>query len=128
MDGAQFKLAVSAARLVDSTPDAAIHMHGRWVLGQQSPQDVIKRAAAFDLEGVATKIECPLLIVQGELDLFGAEAAQQLYDHTREAGVDVTLKWFTAEETGAQHCQVDNPTLGMEYICDWLSEQLGLSA
>ena len=30
------------------------------------------------------------------------------------------------EETGAAHCQCDNPTLGKEYACDWLADKLSI--
>ena len=33
---------------------------------------------------------------------------------------DVTLKLLSEEETGAEHCQHDNPTIGQEYMADWL--------
>jgi hypothetical protein len=38
--------------------------------------------------------------------------------------VDVSIKWISPEETGAAHCQIDNPTIGMELICDWLADRL----
>jgi hypothetical protein len=44
------------------------------------------------------------------------------YEYAREQGVDVTLKILTEDETGAEHCQHDNPTLGMERMADWLAE------
>jgi len=34
---------------------------------------------------------------------------------------------FTAEETGASHCQADNPTLGQEFVWDWIAIQLGIA-
>ena len=30
------------------------------------------------------------------------------------------LRIFTAEEGGAEHCQVDNRQLGVDFIGDWL--------
>jgi hypothetical protein len=40
-------------------------------------------------------------------------------------GRDVTLKVFPAAETAASHAHTDNPTLGNEYIFDWISTRLG---
>jgi hypothetical protein len=40
--------------------------------------------------------------------------------------VDVTLKLIGEDETGAEHCQHDNPTIGMEYLCDWLAQRFGI--
>ena len=30
------------------------------------------------------------------------------------------------EETGAEHCQHDNPTLGQEVLADWLADRFGI--
>jgi hypothetical protein len=30
------------------------------------------------------------------------------------------------EETGAEHCQHDNPTIGQEYMADWLVDLFGI--
>jgi hypothetical protein len=35
-----------------------------------------------------------------------------------------TLKIFTAEEGGSEHCQGDNRQLGANYVADWLAETL----
>jgi hypothetical protein len=35
-----------------------------------------------------------------------------------------TLKVFTSEDGGVEHCQVDNRQVGTDYICDWLSARL----
>jgi hypothetical protein len=32
----------------------------------------------------------------------------------------------SAEETGAEHCQHDNPTLGQEVMLDWLADRFGI--
>lgn len=36
------------------------------------------------------------------------------------------MRVLTAEETGADHCQHDNPTIGQEMIGDWLAERFGI--
>jgi hypothetical protein len=41
-------------------------------------------------------------------------------------GVDVTLRLVTEEETGADHCQHDNPTIGQEIMLDWLVDRFGI--
>jgi hypothetical protein len=40
--------------------------------------------------------------------------------------VDVALKLFSEEETGAQHCQHDNPTISEKYMFDWLADRFGI--
>jgi dipeptidyl aminopeptidase/acylaminoacyl peptidase len=70
-------------------------------------------------------IRCPYLIVQGEHDFLGLQTAVDAFEFARASGVPVELKVFEADETGASHCQADNPTLGHEYICDWMTAKLG---
>ena len=41
-------------------------------------------------------------------------------------GVKCTLRLLDAEETGAEHCQHDNPTIGQEILADWLAGQFGI--
>jgi hypothetical protein len=48
-----------------------------------------------------------------------------VYESAKAAGVNASIKVLTAEETGAEHCQHDNPTIGAEYMLDWLAEQFG---
>ena len=54
------------------------------------------------------------------------EQATKLHDYTKAKGVNVTLQLIGEEETGAEHCQHDNPTLGQEYMADWLADQFGI--
>ena len=123
VDGAQWKLVNSALRLPEA-PESAAAMHARWVFGEPDVTKLIDVADRFDLELAVDKIRCPLLIVHGTHDEWGTAQAESLFNFTQEHGVNVQMKWFTPEETGAAHCQCDNPTLGMEYICDWLGREL----
>jgi len=107
-------------------PDLLIWRHLKWVFGQDSIDGVLEKSKKFTLEKVIGNIKCPFLIVHGELDFAGTDTAHLAYEHAKRAGVDVSIKWFSAEETGASHCQIDNLTLGMEYVCDWLAAQLGI--
>jgi hypothetical protein len=36
------------------------------------------------------------------------------------------LKFIGEDETGAEHCQHDNPTIGQEYVNDWLADRFGI--
>ena len=35
------------------------------------------------------------------------------------------LKVFTFDEGGAEHCQVDNNAMAVDYMADWVAEVLG---
>lgn len=96
--------------------------HIRWVFGASSMKEAFEKGKDFKLEGVIDKIRCPYLIVHGGYDVLGVDQAQKVYDYAKQNGVDVTLRLVTEEETGAEHCQHDNPTLGQELINDWLAD------
>jgi hypothetical protein len=34
---------------------------------------------------------------------------------------------LSEEETGAEHCQHDNPTIGQEILADWLADRFGIN-
>ena len=86
----------------------------RWVVGAPDNDTALEWAKKFTLEGVADKIECPILILHGENDrIVPLAEAKKLYE--RVGSKNKTLKIFTAEEGGAEHCQVDNRQLGVDY-------------
>lgn len=114
----------------DPTRIAVRHAH--WVFGvpghgtEEGLAALMEKFGELSLEGIQQQIRCPYLIAEGECDFAGFEFAVESYEYSKAHGQDVTFKVFTAEETGAAHCQIDNPTLGMEYICDWLADKLGV--
>ncbi|MCB5362403.1 alpha/beta hydrolase [Pusillimonas sp. CC-YST705] len=100
--------------------------HIRWVFGAKSMKEAFEKGKDFVLEGVIDKIQCPYLILHGGYDVLGVDQAKKVYDYAKKHGVDVTLDLVGEEETGAEHCQHDNPTLGQERINDWLTDVLGI--
>ena len=96
----------------------------QWVFGCASPQAVVDKSGQFRMAGFMASIACPYLIVQGEHDFLGLQTAVDAHAFARSAGVDVELHVFTGEDTGASHCQADNPTIGQELIADWLQRKL----
>ena len=79
-------------------------------------------AKPFKLEGVLEKMRCPYLIIHGGHDVLGVEAVTTVYNYAVKHKVNATLRLTTEEETGAEHCQHDNPTLGQELMIDWLAD------
>jgi DNA repair exonuclease SbcCD nuclease subunit len=69
-------------------------------------------------------MKCPYLIVHGDHDFFGREQYELAVDSVRQAGIDVTVRVVEPDETGADHCQHDNPTIGNEIIGDWFADVL----
>jgi dienelactone hydrolase len=91
----------------------------RWVIGAPDNATALEWAKKFSLEGVAQKIECPVLILHGENDrVVPLQEAKTL--HQKIGAKNKTLKIFAAEEGGAEHCQVDNRPLGIDYAGDWI--------
>jgi fermentation-respiration switch protein FrsA (DUF1100 family) len=93
------------------------------VTGAPDVATALEWSKKFTLEGVAEKVECPILILHGENDrLVPLEEARKLYD--RVGFKNKTLKIFTEAEGGAEHCQVDNRQLGVDFIGDWLMKTM----
>jgi predicted esterase len=80
----------------------------------------------FSLQGHLDHMKCPFLIVHGGHDVLTVAQASRAHDYAKARGVDVTLRIVDPEETGAEHCQHDNPTIGQELIADWLADRFGI--
>ena len=107
----------------DGNSVATSHFQLPWVLGVADMETAMEKLKKFTLAGVAERITCPMLVCWGEEDkLTPREVAHQLYNAVSSR--DKTLKIFTPQEGGAEHCQVDNRQVGTDYIADWLSARL----
>ena len=100
--------------------------HIKWVFGVSSMQQAFEKGRDFVLEGHIDKIRCPYLICHGGSDVLSVQQALKVYDYAKAKGVDVTLEMIGEEETGAEHCQHDNPTIGQEKMADWLADRFGI--
>lgn len=97
--------------------------HIMWILGVDSLDAALKKLEPFRLDGVVQKMRCPFLIVHGADDeQIPLKDAQALYDAS--GSTDKTLRVFTAEEGGAQHCQRDYLSLGTAVMWNWLEDKL----
>jgi dienelactone hydrolase len=95
----------------------------RWVIGAPDNETALEWAKRFTLDGVAQNIECPFLVLHGDNDrIVPVEEARKLYEKLGSKGKH--LKIFTAEEGGTEHCQVDHRQAGVDYIADWLLENM----
>lgn len=104
----------------DARMSAQSHFQVPWVFGAKDLDEAVEMAKRFDLAAVAGRIECPFLVVHGANDrIVPLDSAKQLFDAV--GSKRKTLKVFTAAEGGAEHCQVDNRQLGVDYIADWLT-------
>jgi pimeloyl-ACP methyl ester carboxylesterase len=96
--------------------------HGRWVMGAPTTRALYARWADFTVaDGVAEKITCPVLVVDGEHDqTLGGQPAQLLAHLTAPA----THLAFDAGFGGALHNQVDVLRRAASAIYDWLDDVL----
>lgn len=108
----------------DIGEDYGLAEHIKWVFGYNSIEETKKNAADFTLEGVLENMRGKYFVIQGGHDFITRDQAQKVYDYAKSRGVDVTLKIVEEEETGSEHCQHDNPTLGEDFMMDWLAEAL----
>jgi dienelactone hydrolase len=97
--------------------------HLQWVLGVDSNAAALKVLEGFRLDGIVQKMSCPFLLVHGAGD-------QQIPLSTAEkcfaavGSKQKTLKVFTREEGGFHHCQVDDITIGVHFMWDWIADVL----
>jgi dienelactone hydrolase len=98
--------------------------HLPWNTGTSSPGEALAALERFRLDGVAQQITCPVLVCHGEDDQqIGLADAQQLFEAV--GSEDKTLRIFTGEEGGAQHCNLDNLSVATPVIFDWIADRLG---
>ncbi len=102
--------------------DFGLAIHIKWVLGATSMDKAHSIMKSFTLEGHLENMKCPFLIVHGGHDVLTVAQASRAYNYAASKGVDVTLRIVDPEETGAEHCQHDHPTIGQELIADWLAD------
>ena len=83
----------------------------------------MKKLEGFRLDGIVQKMRCPFLLLHGagdeQIPLSLAERCFAAVGSAQKA-----LKVFNREEGGFHHCQVDDVTLGVHYMWDWLSDVL----
>ena len=110
----------------DKDDNFGLAMHIRWVMGGATMAEAMETAKDFKLEGHIANMRCPFLVLHGGHDVLTVKAATQTYEAAVAAGVDATLRLTSPEETGAEHCQHDNPTIGQEILADWLADRFGI--
>ena len=97
--------------------------HIMWILGVDTLEQALQRLEPFKLDGVVQNMRCPFLVVHGADDeQIPLADAQALYEAC--GSKDKTLRVFSAQEGGAQHCQRDYLSLGCATMWSWLEDKL----
>jgi dipeptidyl aminopeptidase/acylaminoacyl peptidase len=118
-----WQLKIKEQLKADPKKSAQSNFQFQWILGLSDSDAALERAKLFSLAGVAEKIDCPVLITHGANDrVVPVQAAHDLYAALKIS--KKTLRIFTPEEGGAEHCQVDDRPLGISYIADWIAATL----
>jgi dienelactone hydrolase len=112
------------AEIRAENPDSGAAEHYRFIFGTRDWEEIQKLSAPFTLSQAISEMKCPYLIVHGDHDFFGREQFDLAVDSVQQAGIDVTVRVVEPDETGADHCQHDNPTIGNEIIGDWFADVL----
>lgn len=99
--------------------------HLKWALGQPTVEDALAFGDQINLRGILHRIDCPILITHGENDRqIAVKYAHMTYDECVNSPKR-ELKIHTREEVAAEHCSVDNSSVAVDYIADWVAEVLG---
>jgi fermentation-respiration switch protein FrsA (DUF1100 family) len=95
-----------------------------WVFGIDERDALVEHARRFTLDGVVEKVTCPLLVVHGADDRqVPVEQACRTVERAHHAARrDLVI--FPPGAWGDQHCQVDDPSIAIDLIADWLEEVL----
>jgi fermentation-respiration switch protein FrsA (DUF1100 family) len=97
--------------------------HVRWVFGVETFDQALAKLKEFKLDGVVQSMRCPFLLTHGSEDKqTPLRDAHKLFAAVGSA--DKTLRIFTPEQGGAQHCQRDYLTAVCDTIGDWLEDKL----
>ncbi len=99
----------------------------QWMSGDGGKDTIGDEIRRLHRHGGVTSIKCPILMAFGEHDWLDLRHADALCEALKDEGADVTLKVFSAAETAAAHGQSDNPTIGNEFIFDWISARLAMA-
>jgi dienelactone hydrolase len=94
--------------------------------GSASPTEFSDGIDKLCRSSIARNVKCPMLVALGEHDWLDADHVTQCCEALVADGQDIELKIFSASETAASHAQLDNPTIGSEFIFDWIADRLGL--
>ena len=97
--------------------------HLQWVLGVSDRAAALKKLEGFRLDGIVQKMACPFLLLHGAGDeQIPLELAEKLFEAA--GSKQKALKVFGRDEGGFHHCQVDNITIGVHYMFDWIADVL----
>ncbi|MCL2633614.1 MAG: alpha/beta hydrolase [Oscillospiraceae bacterium] len=94
--------------------------HGQYITGEETPYDFYVHLKKHTLKGIMDRIECDVLLLAGEKDHYIPSKHFYILMGGLINAKSVKGKMFTEAEGGAEHCQIGNHRLAIDYILDWL--------
>jgi dienelactone hydrolase len=123
--GAFHDLLGVAANLAQTGAHSAPPFQVAWVFGMD--QEKLRGIAPrFNLDWVIGEMTCPLLVVHGESDRQVPVGQARRTHEMATSSPRRDLLVFPSGSWGEEHCQVDDPTLAIDAIGDWLQEVLAV--
>jgi dienelactone hydrolase len=99
--------------------------HAMWYYGTSTEEETAKAIAAMSLEGgVAERIRCPVLVAHGANDRQVPLGQAKTMVERAVNSPRRDLRIFDATEGGIEHCGVDNMSIQIDYMTDWIAEVL----
>ncbi|MEU8587028.1 alpha/beta hydrolase [Streptomyces sp. NPDC048664] len=96
--------------------------HGMYVMGVDTPRAFNASYLDYTLaDGIAERIQCPVLVCDAVEDMFFKGQPEQLFEHLT---CPKTLMVFTTEEGAGAHCHPGAMRLAQARIYDWLDDTL----
>lgn len=96
--------------------------HVRWVFDKPDMESFMAWAPNMTLDGVVERITQPFLITHGANDRqIPLEAAHRSYDQAINSAKR-TLRIFTEQDGGVEHCAADNQSPTRNFIADWVAD------
>jgi pimeloyl-ACP methyl ester carboxylesterase len=119
--GARSQVNAAIARVWRSNPVGKWAVgHGMHVSGAADPFEFFEWLTRMNLRSVSSQIRQDVLIVMGTEDHL--VPFEQVHAQTKAltSARSISVRIATAEEQGAQHCQIGNPGLVVDEILRWL--------
>lgn len=95
--------------------------NGMWTFGVNTPAELIKKLRKYNLRDVVKNIQCYMLVVDSEDDIFLEGQAGKLYN---ELNCPKEYILFEAKQAAQAHCQMGNIAISNEIIFNRLDRTL----
>lgn len=107
--------------VADSAPARWWFKDAMWKHGARTPSDLLEKLRPFTNVGLAERIRCKTLVMDGVAEDFSAGEAQRLYDALT---CEKTFLLFDEADTGLTHCQGGALLVAQERMFDWVDENV----